>query len=268
MSDLPDPDNVVDILRDVGETIILPYFRRLEPGDVRQKSGPLDLVTVADEAAERALSARLTAIAPGSIVVGEEEVSKDPTILARLGGDAPVWIIDPIDGTYNFASGNPEFGILLAYARGGQTLAGWIHDPCGDRTAVGVRGRGVVIGGWSPKLAVPETVAEARGVVSRRYCDEEVRLSLEERAALLGEGRPSVCSAHEYLRILTGDAHFSFYNQVRPWDHAAGSLLLMEAGGWSAFIDGRPYGPTEPEAPLLVASSRATWNLVRSHLFG
>ncbi|MGQ0675326.1 MAG: inositol monophosphatase family protein, partial [Rhodospirillales bacterium] len=75
---------------------IMPRFRNLAAGDIRKKHGG-ETVTVADEAAERALSPRLAALLPGSGVLGEEGAAADPGTLALLAGDAPVWVIDPID---------------------------------------------------------------------------------------------------------------------------------------------------------------------------
>ena len=87
-----------------------------------------DAVTVADHAAEAILSDLLGKLLPEAAIVGEEAAHADPAVLDRLG-DALCWIIDPLDGTNNFAAGKPPFGILLALAERGETIAGWIYDP-------------------------------------------------------------------------------------------------------------------------------------------
>lgn len=114
------------IIREVARTEILPRFGRLTAADISEKN-PGDLVTVADRAAEEALTRRLTGLLPGSLVVGEEAVAGDPGVLARLAGPEPVWIIDPIDGTHNYATDNPRFTTLVALAQGGRLLAS--RDP-------------------------------------------------------------------------------------------------------------------------------------------
>ncbi len=91
---LIDPTRVTGLIREVTEAVILPRFRNLEQGEVKEK-GPNDLVTVADTDAERLLTARLIEMLPGSTVVGEEAVAADAKVLERLKGDAPVWILDP-----------------------------------------------------------------------------------------------------------------------------------------------------------------------------
>src|SRR5690349_21342761 len=112
---LPDIDRVSAIIREVAEAEILPRFRRLQQSDIREK-GPGDLVTVADEVAERRLTERLRDLVPNSLVLGEEAVAADQRVLGRIFEEDPVWIIDPVDGTSNFASGKPAFGVIVAYA--------------------------------------------------------------------------------------------------------------------------------------------------------
>src|SRR5262249_46323974 len=135
---------------------IMPYFEKLEHGDISEKK-PGDLVTVADIAAERALTAALTRLLPGSVAVGEETVAADPGAIGALGGEAPVWIIDPIDGTVNFASGNPVFGVMIALFMGGETVMSWIYDPVKHRMATAARGEGA----WQDgrRLAVAQSAS-------------------------------------------------------------------------------------------------------------
>ena len=129
---LPDPSHVSRIIRDVASREILPRFRNLGSGQVAQKSHARDLVTIADTEAERCLTELLRPLASGSAVVGEEGAAADCAILARLGEDAPVWLLDPVDGTMNYVSGTACFAVIVAYCAGGETLAGWIHDPIAD----------------------------------------------------------------------------------------------------------------------------------------
>src|SRR5689334_12949265 len=104
---------VEDAIRAVVAEEVLPRWRKLSDGDVVEKNGPNDLVTIADRRAEERLTERLTALLPGSVVVGEEAVSADASVLQRLGGDAPVWVIDPIDGTAAFVRGEDGFATLV-----------------------------------------------------------------------------------------------------------------------------------------------------------
>src|ERR1044071_2082707 len=125
---LPDADRVGRIIAEIAETEVMPYFERLGHGDITEKR-PGDVVTIADVAAEAKLSPALAELLPGSLVVGEEAVAGDPRVLEALAGKAPVWLVDPIDGTANFAEGIPRFAVMVALVHRGTTVMGWIHDP-------------------------------------------------------------------------------------------------------------------------------------------
>jgi fructose-1,6-bisphosphatase/inositol monophosphatase family enzyme len=264
---LPDIDRVGAIIRAVAATEILPRFRRLTSGEVREKTGPGDLVTIADEEGERALTRLLAPLMPGSAVVGEEAVAEDPSILDSLRGDAPVWILDPVDGTINFANGRPNFAVVVAYAVAGETLAGWIHDPCTGRLAVAVKGRGAQMDGEPLRVAPPATPVSAMvGALSMRFCTPVMAHRLEVlRREVHGIACLS-CAAHEYLRLIEGRSHFSLYHRLMPWDHAAGVLLHAEAGGHAALLDGTAYGPRVEDGSLLMAPDRESWERLYGYM--
>ena len=137
--------DLVELLRTAARVEIMPRFRKLGAGDVRQKSGPLDLVTEADEAAERLITDGLLRRFPGSLVIGEEAASADPSRLAALGDADLAFVVDPVDGTANFAAGLPLFGVMAAAIVRGEIVAAVIHDPVCDDTALAIRGEGA----WS-----------------------------------------------------------------------------------------------------------------------
>ena len=124
-----DPKRVLSVIFEVAAAEILPRFRNLADADVRRKRSPRDLVTIADEAAEARLGEALQRLLPGSVVIGEEAADADPGVLARLGEAAPVWLIDPIDGTANFVAGNACFAVLVSLCRDGEVIAGWMVRP-------------------------------------------------------------------------------------------------------------------------------------------
>ena len=121
---------VAELLRTTAQAEILPRFRNLSAGAVRTKTSQLDLVTDADEAAERVIEAELLRLFPGALVVGEEGVSRDPGLLDGLGDADLAFILDPVDGTLNFASSLPLFGVMaavLTVATGRLGPAIWAH---------------------------------------------------------------------------------------------------------------------------------------------
>ncbi len=96
---------VAALLRDAARAEIMPWFRNLADGAVKMKTGPLDLVTEADEAAERRITEGLRREFPGCVVIGEEAASANPALLRDLAGAELAFVVDPVDGTANFAAG-------------------------------------------------------------------------------------------------------------------------------------------------------------------
>jgi fructose-1,6-bisphosphatase/inositol monophosphatase family enzyme len=266
---LVDMDRVADLLAEVAETEVMPRWRNLEDGHVRAKTGPTDLVTIADEAAERMLTARLSDVLPGSVVVGEEAVAADPQVLDRLKGDAPVWIVDPVDGTNNFAKGDEKFAIMVALARADETLAAWILEPVSGRTIMAAKGEGAEIlsaeGRHTLRVARSAPLSEMTGSYSLRFLPEGLKKPARDAATeALGHHYRLGCAGVEYLKLATAQAHFSFYWKTMPWDHAPGLLIHAEAGGHNGrAVDGRPYKPSEMDGGLLSAPDIESWQALR-----
>ena len=131
------------LMRDVGARIVMPRFRALEPSQIEEKA-PNELVTVADKESEAALAEGLLSLLPEARVIGEEACAADEA-LAGTVGDGLVWIVDPIDGTHNFATGTSPFAIMVALADNGVSEAAWILDPASGRLCHASRGRGAYI---------------------------------------------------------------------------------------------------------------------------
>src|SRR4029077_6332694 len=104
-----------------------------------------DLVTEADEAAERMITAGIVKQFPGCVVVGEEATAADPSRLNLLANADLAFVVAPVDGTANFAAGLPLFGVMAAAIVRGEVVAAAIHDPICDDTALAIRGEGA----WS-----------------------------------------------------------------------------------------------------------------------
>ena len=229
-------------IRDVARREILPRFGALSAGDIAEKA-PGDLVTIADHAAERELGALLRELVPGSVVVGEEAVAADPGVLLALAGPEPVWIVDPIDGTANFVVGSARFSTLVALAQHGRLLASWTYAPVFDRLATASAGGGAFLDGtplrvrpWSGGLehlpvVVPIPVwysAETRARVNN-LSHTPVSLSYLDTSGL------------EYIEVAAGRRTAMVITWENVWDHAAGLLLVTEAGGTAVTRDGTGF---------------------------
>jgi fructose-1,6-bisphosphatase/inositol monophosphatase family enzyme len=269
-----DLDRLAEALAATAEAEIMPRWRNLADADIREKTGPNDLVTVADEASERMLGDLLPALTPGSILIGEESVEKDRSLLAAIDGDAPVWIVDPVDGTKNFAEGSDRFCVMAALTLRGETIASAIHQPVDGRTAVAARGEGawMLTGGDRTRLRVadPAPIGAVEGSFNFRFFPDEVRPGLRERAnAVLGDRHyRRGCAGFDYIQLALGRWHFAVYWKNMPWDHAPGLLIHQEAGGVSGRFDGRPYRPRDLQGGILAATDRGGWDEIMAQVIG
>lgn len=246
---------------------VMPRWRQLSDDDVFQKSGPHDLVTVADRAAEERLTAALTELLPGSVVVGEESVHAEPERYGTLRNAAPVWIIDPVDGTRQFVRGLPQFCTMVALARHGEVEASWIHVPARQLMATARRGAGARLNG------VPLAPGPAPGAPLDVACPHTDHLTERDTrilAPLWREGidlRPTGSAGLEYLRVARGQLDAVVFCWELAWDHAPGLLLVQEAGGAHRTRDDRPFSLREPNVlPLIAGRDPATVRFLRTLL--
>ncbi|MET8692490.1 inositol monophosphatase family protein [Streptomyces bauhiniae] len=252
--------DVEEAIRKAAATEILPRFRRLAEHEVDQKSGPHDLVTDADRLAERRLTEELSRLLPGSVVVGEEAVHANPASYDAVRGDAPVWIIDPVDGTRQFVHGNDGFCTLVALAHRGTVLASWTYAPVRDQFATAVRGKGAYLDGERLFAGPPEPGRDLKVAVSHPdYTTEDQKRALR---ALWTDGvAPRSCGSAglEYLAIARGETDAVAFSWEAAWDHAAGLLLVEEAGGAHLTLTGEPFRITGGNAlPFTAARDAAT----------
>lgn len=257
------------VMREAGRHEILPRFRQFDSCGVRTKSGPLDLVTDADEAAERAITAGLLQLFPNALIVGEEATAADPSLLGRIAEADLAFVVDPIDGTANFAAGLPLFGVMAAAMVRGEIVASVIHDPIGDDAALALRGGGAWMEApsgrrFALRVAEPVPLDRMTGIFGWRYMREPGRsrlLAALPQAAASWDYRNA---AHEYRLLAQGFSHVAVFARMMPWDHAPGWLIHREAGGYAARLDGTPYTPTETTGGLILAPDRASWERVRT----
>lgn len=257
--------DVAEAVEETTATIMMPRFRSLSSADVEEKT-PGEVVTTVDRAMERALGIALSKIAPHARIVGEEACESAPEMLQGLDrGD--VWIVDPLDGTANFAAGRSHFGVIIAYASAGVTQAAWLFDPLNRRMCHAVLGGGAYIDDESIHT---NRVHYTRPVVAlaTQFMPNQVRNSLIRRA----EARFDVvaiprCAAEHYPRLAMGQNHVALFQRTLPWDHAAGALFLSEAGGHVARWDGTPYVFHDGRRGILAASTSECWRVARDAFF-
>lgn len=249
---------VAALMRQTAERAILPRYQQLLAHEILEKAAN-DAVTVADTESEAMLAEGLARLLPEATIIGEEAVHADPALMDRLGEDL-CWIIDPLDGTNNFAAGKPPFGILLALAQAGECIAGWIYDPLSGRMCTARRGEGAFVNG-ERVTAIPSGREPPVAAISLVFLDQAQRTAMMDHIAphytLVDIPR---CAAEQYPRLALGVNDLSVFERTYAWDHAAGVLFLNEAGGKAARMDGSAYRVDDRRKGLIGASSPALWD--------
>jgi fructose-1,6-bisphosphatase/inositol monophosphatase family enzyme len=266
-----DHDRLDAILSEAARREVMPRFRRLADSDIREKQAPGDLVTEADEAAERFICAELAKAFPGAALIGEEAVTREPALLGQLGDADLAFVIDPIDGTLNYACDLSLFAVMAAVIVRGEIVASVIHDPVAGDSAMALRGEGAWLrraDGSSRDLRVAPAVAtrHMNGMASWQYFPEPLRSALPSRFPAFLEVGSLRCCGQEYRLAAAGRCQFLLYGILNPWDHAPGVLLYSEAGGHARLLDDRSYSPSERPAGLLCAPDAESWKEIRGIL--
>ncbi len=237
-------ETAVEIAREAG-AVLSKYF---EQGVTYRLKGEFDLVTEADGASEKLVVERLRSHFPTHAIVAEEGGGND-------GASEYRWYVDPLDGTTNFFHGFPMFNVTLALERAGELVAGCIYDPFHDEMFAAECGAGATLNGnriQVSKLPRLEECLVATGFPSRkRHLGVNVhffyQMAMESQGA-----RRAGSAALDLAYIACGrlDAYWEF--GLKPWDMAAGMLLVAEAGGRVSDMHG---GPAKVGGPHILADN-------------
>ena len=257
-------DEVTALMRGVAATVVMPRFRMLAAHEIEEKT-PGEIVTSADREAELRLHDGLAALRLGARIVGEEAVAGDPALLNNIG-QGLVWLIDPLDGTANFAAGAMPFGMMVALVEDGVPLAGWLLDPASGRLCHAERGKGATCDDMSVRTRTTGRDMPVAALGTHFLTPERrarVHAYAESRLDVVTVPR---CAAESYPRIVLGENDLVLFQRTLPWDHAAGALLVTEAGGCVTDWAGQPYRVGRG-AGVLAAVSEAVWQAGADVLF-
>lgn len=263
-----DIDRLLSFAEEASTTVILPHFARLDPSEIRTKAHASDFVTVADEATERLIETRVRAAFGDDVLfLGEEIMERQPALIDRLPTARRAIVVDPIDGTFNYANGIPAFAVIIAIVEAGVVTGGLIYDPMRGDAACAIAGGGAwVQGGGRPErrlaVASPVPLDDMLGSVAWAYAPAELRTRLLPIVARLSAICSYRCGGQEIRLLASGGMHFGFYYKLSPWDHAAPWLIHREAGGYSAMLDGSEYRPERRSGGLLLAPDEASWHVI------
>ena len=218
-----------------------------DPESVTTKTSATDLVTATDRAVEALIVERLLAARPGDGIVGEEGASEAGTSGVR-------WVVDPIDGTTNFAYDYPAFCTSIAAEVDGAAVVGVVHDPVRGQTFSAVRGGGAFLNGH------PAVVRSAGPPLAHALVGTGFGYGAERRAAqgtVLARVLPHVrdirragSAALDLCTVACGRLDAYYERGLQHWDHAAGALIATEAGAWVGTLEG---GPLDRERTVVAA---------------
>jgi fructose-1,6-bisphosphatase/inositol monophosphatase family enzyme len=262
-------DDISDIIRDCARKIILPRFRNLKDGEIDTKTGPMDLVTIADVEAEYYLQERIPKVVANAVVAGEESVSRGEFDLDALSSyqDQPIFIVDPIDGTNNFVKGSDIFCVMVAMLEHGVCTKAWIYNVITDQMTSATLGEGAYMDDTPIYVSAEKAVvSEISGYASLRHLDSVTKAQfIAQRDNLIMLNSLS-CAGHEYLNVAHGLQDYTILSRLKPWDHLPGVLICQEAGGYAAKWDGTMYKVEDAKGGIITAQSETTWHNLHNML--
>ncbi len=221
------------IAREAGALLMSYFHRRIG----YEYKGDVDLVTEADRASEKFIAQRLRARWPEFGILGEEGTRSDLDAEYR-------WLVDPLDGTTNFAHGYPVFCISIALARGEELLAGFLYDPTRDEFFSAERGAGAKLNGQAMHVSKTSSLAESllgTGFPSHKR-HKNPNIHFYHQLTLRSHGLRRAGSAALDLACVASGRYDGFWEfKLNSWDTAAGVLLIQEAGGRVTRFDGSPF---------------------------
>jgi myo-inositol-1(or 4)-monophosphatase len=243
------PDDPLDVAVSAARNAGALLMRRHDAGQVSEKGRRGDLVTDADRAAEAEILTRLQRSFPNAAVLAEEGG-------ARAGTSGERWIVDPLDGTTNFAHGYPLYCVAIAYERDGELLAGVIYAPVLDECFTARKGEGARLNGVPIHVSAVERLRDAMvctGFQPSDYPRNGKWFAAMSDAAQAVRRDGSAALDLAFVACGRFDGFWEF--DLKPWDVAAGILIVREAGGTVSQIDG---AACELGAPSILATNART----------
>jgi myo-inositol-1(or 4)-monophosphatase len=228
----------VEAARRAGEVIVARY----PAGHTLTVKGRRDIATEVDTAAEAVILDLVRARFPDHAILSEEAGGDGI-------GDGYTWVVDPLDGTTNYARGHPTFSVSLAVLREESPLVGVVHDPLRGHTFAARRGGGATLNGRPIHTRRTERLRDALIGLDWAHDDAERREALRRLAALAPRCRTvrsmgSAALACAYVGAGWLDVYFAA--GLRPWDTAAASLVVAESGGRISGLEGEPWRVGQP----------------------
>ena len=236
-------ENIIPIVKEAASLMVRSGF------DVMEKGSSVNLVTSSDLAVQHFLVERLSVLIPGSGFICEEEDLDDES-------KEYTWIIDPIDGTANYARGIADCCISVALAKGGEVIAGVVYSPWRNELYSADKGCGAFLNGQKLQVSSRPFSDAVFCTAMSTYRKEFAKVCSDiifDVYMRSNDVRRFGSAAIELCMLAAGHMELYFEMRLQPWDYAAASLILSEAGGCSCGFDGGPLSLTKPS--LVLASN-------------
>jgi len=232
-------ETAVEIAREAG-SLLAGYCERRVPFELK---GEFDLVTEADRASERLVVERLRSHFPSHAIVAEEGGGHE-------SGSEYRWFVDPLDGTTNFAHSFPMFNVTLGLARADEVIAGVVYDPVRQEMFTAERGAGSYLNNRRIRVSGVRRLSDSlasTGFPSRKR-HHNVNIHFYYQLAMASHGvRRTGSAALDLAWVSAGRLDFFWEFGLKPWDMAAGTLLVEEAGGRTSDMRGGAHSVTRSE---------------------
>ncbi|MGF1506670.1 MAG: inositol monophosphatase family protein [Anaerolineae bacterium] len=236
------------IAREAGALLLEEYDK---PRQINHK-GRVDLVTQADGASEQLIVERLQAAFPDHRIVAEEE--------GEVAGGDLTWYVDPLDGTTNFAHGFPVFAVSMALVQAGEPVVGVIYDPMRDELFAAERGGGAYLNGKAIFVTGAATLEDALIATGFPYdhltAEDNNTRALSVFLRRVQGLRRAGAAALDMAYVAAGRLDGYWEMRVKPWDVAAGVVLVREAGGMVSTYEGRRTSLFEGEMRIAASNGR------------
>lgn len=256
-------DQLTTIVSEIADAEIIPRFNQVLNKSSSQSSTKLDgsVVTQADLAMQSRLTLTLKERWPSIAMLGEEMNSEQQEEL--LKSSSFFWCVDPLDGTSNFASGIPCFAVSIALVEQGAVKLGVIYDPVRKECYSAIVNGGCQLNG-KPLDNRSESVLELKSmiaVVDLKRLKSDILMKVVREHPFRSQRNFGSC-ALEWCWLAANRFQVYLHGGMKIWDHAAGSLILAEAGGWSVSFDGNPVfrSVLEPR-PVIAGSDKRSFQL-------
>ena len=248
-------EQIISIVREAGEIVLSAHDVWSQ---THEKSSAADLVTEYDLAVERLLKGKLPPLVPGSLFFGEEEKENASPLTGW------VFIVDPIDGTTNFVRGLKHSAISVALAHDGVVEYGVVYDPYKDEIFSAKRDGGAFLNGRpvhvSERPLDQGVFGMGTAIYDRQFIAPTMRLT-EQLFRRSCDFRRLGAAALDLCGVACGRLDLFFEYSLSPWDHAAGGLILTEAGGVLSTLEGKPMDYTRRCS--VWASNRVNGDILR-----